>query len=86
MATRCSAIAGIWQATAPPLLAATLIGVVVGLIVGALPGLGPSAGVAIMLPVAVGFGGTPAIAALAGIYYGAMFGGAVTSILPSCTC
>lgn len=72
---------GVWQATAPPLLAATLIGVVIGLIVGALPGLGPSAGAAIMLPVAVGFGGTAAIAALAGIYYGAMFGGAVTSIL-----
>ncbi|MDA1184697.1 MAG: tripartite tricarboxylate transporter permease [Acidobacteria bacterium] len=72
---------GIWQATAPELLAATLIGVVIGLIVGALPGLGPTAGVAIMLPVAVGFGGTAAIAALAGIYYGAMFGGAVTSIL-----
>ena len=72
---------GLWQATAPSLLAATLIGVVIGLIVGALPGLGPTAGVAIMLPVAVGFGGTAAIAALAGIYYGAMFGGAVTSIL-----
>lgn len=72
---------GIWQATALPLLAATFTGVVIGLIVGALPGLGPTAGVAIMLPVAVGFGGTEAIAALAGIYYGAMFGGAVTSIL-----
>ena len=68
---------GIWQATAPELLAATFIGVVIGLIVGALPGLGPTAGVAIMLPVAVSFGGTAAIAALAGIYYGAMFGGAV---------
>jgi len=72
---------GIWQATAPPLLLATLIGVVIGLIVGVLPGIGPAAGTAIMLPVAVGFGGTAAIAGLAGIYYGAMFGGAVTSIL-----
>ena len=72
---------GVWQATSLHLLAATLIGVIIGLIVGALPGLGPSAGAAIMLPVAVGFGGTAAIAALAGIYYGAMFGGAVTSIL-----
>ena len=60
---------------------ATLIGVVVGLIVGVLPGIGPAAGTAIMLPVAVGFGGPAAIAGLAGIYYGAMFGGAVTSIL-----
>ncbi len=72
---------GILQATAPNLLGATLLGVVIGLIVGALPGLGPTAGVAIMLPVAVGLGGTEAIACLGGIYYGAMFGGAVTSIL-----
>jgi putative tricarboxylic transport membrane protein len=62
-------------------LAATLFGVVVGLLIGALPGLGPSAGVAIMLPVVVGLGGVPALACLAGVYYGAMFGGAVTSIL-----
>jgi putative tricarboxylic transport membrane protein len=72
---------GIIQASSPPLLLATLIGVVVGLIVGVLPGIGPAAGTAIMLPVAVGFGGPAAIAGLAGIYYGAMFGGAVTSIL-----
>jgi putative tricarboxylic transport membrane protein len=72
---------GVVDATAPYILLATLIGVVIGLMVGALPGLGPAAGVAIMLPVAVGFDGTAAIAALAGIYYGAMFGGAVTSIL-----
>ncbi len=72
---------GILRATSPELLIATLIGVVVGLIVGVLPGIGPAAGTAIMLPVAVGFGGAAAIAGLAGIYYGAMFGGAVTSIL-----
>jgi putative tricarboxylic transport membrane protein len=72
---------GISQAMSPPLLAATLLGVMIGLIVGALPGLGPTAGVAIMLPIATGFSGTAAIACLAGIYYGAMFGGAVTSIL-----
>ena len=72
---------GISRATTPELLLATLIGVVIGLIVGVLPGIGPAAGTAIMLPVAVGFGGAAAIAGLAGIYYGAMFGGAVTSIL-----
>ncbi|HEY5619677.1 MAG TPA: tripartite tricarboxylate transporter permease [Vicinamibacterales bacterium] len=72
---------GISRATSNELLIATFIGVVVGLIVGVLPGIGPAAGTAIMLPVAVGFGGTAAIAGLAGIYYGAMFGGAVTSIL-----
>lgn len=72
---------GVANAMSPTLLVAVLIGVVVGLMVGALPGLGPAAGVAIMLPVAVGFEGTASIAALAGIYYGAMFGGAVTAIL-----
>lgn len=72
---------GIAQATQLATLSATLFGVVIGLFIGALPGLGPTAGVAIMLPVAIGFGGVPALACLAGVYYGAMFGGAVTSIL-----
>lgn len=72
---------GIIQAAAPLTLAATIFGVVIGLAIGVLPGLGPTAGMAIMLPVAVSFGGVPALAALAGVYYGAMFGGAVTSIL-----
>lgn len=72
---------GIVNALSWSVLAATLIGVLIGLFVGVLPGLGPAAGVAIMLPVAVGFGGVEAIAGLGGIYYGAMFGGAVTSIL-----
>lgn len=65
----------------PSLLIAVIIGAVVGLLVGALPGLGPSAGVAIMLPVAAGFPPEVMLAMLAGVYYGAMFGGAVTSIL-----
>lgn len=68
-------------ATDPGMLLAILVGALVGLLIGALPGLGPTAGVAIMLPVAVGFEPTVALAMLAGVYYGAMFGGAVTSIL-----
>lgn len=72
---------GIVQAAQPATLIATMFGVILGLFIGALPGLGPTAGVAIMLPVAIGFGGVPALACLAGVYYGAMFGGAVTSIL-----
>ncbi|MCE8042343.1 TctA subunit of the tripartite Tricarboxylate transport(TTT) family protein [Halomonas daqingensis] len=63
------------------MLLAVFFGVIIGLFVGVLPGLGPAAGVAILLPVVIGFDGTQAIAALAGVYYGAMFGGAVTSIL-----
>ncbi|MFC5068498.1 tripartite tricarboxylate transporter permease [Flaviflagellibacter deserti] len=74
-------IDGIGQAMQPSILASTMLGAILGLLIGALPGLGPSAGVAIMLPIAVTFGGTAAIACIAGIYYGAMFGGAITSIL-----
>ena len=53
---------GIGQAMQIDILAATMLGAVLGLLIGALPGLGPSAGVAIMLPIAVSFGGTAAIA------------------------
>ena len=54
---------------------------IVGLLIGALPGLGPTAGITIMLSLAVGLGGTAAIACLAGVSYRSMFGGAITSIL-----
>ncbi|HYU18703.1 MAG TPA: tripartite tricarboxylate transporter permease [Chloroflexota bacterium] len=63
------------------------IGVTLGLIIGVLPGLGGTSGVAILLPVTVfiassGPGGpTSAVILLAGVYWGALFGGVVTSIL-----
>lgn len=63
------------------MLAATFIGVVLGLAIGVLPALGPSAAVAILLPIVVRFDPATAMAGLAGVYYGAMYGGAVTSIL-----
>lgn len=72
---------GLVAASDPSILVAILIGSVLGLFIGALPGLGPTAGVAILLPVAVGFDGTAAIAALGAVYYGAQYGGAVTAIL-----
>jgi putative tricarboxylic transport membrane protein len=62
-------------------LLAILVGVLLGLAVGALPALGPAAGVAILLPAIVNLDPTVAIAGLAGVYYGAMYGGAITSIL-----
>lgn len=58
-----------------------LIGVTLGMLVGILPGLGPSAGTAILLPVTFGLNATTAIILLAGIYYGAMYGGTITSVL-----
>jgi putative tricarboxylic transport membrane protein len=57
------------------------IGCAVGLFVGAMPGLGSVNGVAILLPVTFLMGPTTAIMFLAAIYYGAMFGGSISSIL-----
>lgn len=58
-----------------------LIGVTVGMLVGVLPGLGPSAGTAILIPLTFGMEPISAIVMLAGIYYGAMYGGTITSVL-----
>jgi len=63
-----------------------LIGVVLGIIIGVLPGLGGANGVAILLPLTFGMaqqpgGTTSAIIMLSCIYWGALFGGAITSIL-----
>ena len=57
------------------------IGVVLGIIVGVLPGLGWPNGVAILLPLTFGMDPTSAIILLSSIYWGALFGGAITSIL-----
>lgn len=60
------------------------IGVALGLVIGVLPGLGGTSGVAILLPITVYIAATSptsAIIFLAGIYWGALFGGLVTSIL-----
>jgi len=58
-----------------------LAGAMVGMIVGVIPGFGPSAGLAILLPVTFGMDPISAIMMLAAIYYGAMYGGTITSIL-----
>src|SRR5689334_14580350 len=58
-----------------------LIGVVVGMLVGVLPGLGPAATIAILLPVTFGLGPVTSIIMLAGIFYGAQYGGTITSVL-----
>lgn len=57
------------------------IGVVFGMLVGVLPGLGPTAGTAILLPLTFSMTPTESIIMLAGIYYGAMYGGTITSVL-----
>jgi putative tricarboxylic transport membrane protein len=60
------------------------VGVSLGLVIGVLPGLGGTSGVAILLPVSIYIAAsspTSAVIFLAGIYWGALFGGVVTSIL-----
>ncbi|MCF4121614.1 tripartite tricarboxylate transporter permease [Antribacter sp. KLBMP9083] len=58
-----------------------LVGVLVGMFVGVLPGLGPAATIAILLPLTFDVEPVTAIIMLAGIFYGAQYGGTVTSVL-----
>jgi putative tricarboxylic transport membrane protein len=58
-----------------------LIGVVIGMLIGVLPGLGPAATIAILLPITFGLEPVTAIIMLAGIFYGAQYGGTITSVL-----
>ena len=64
-------------------LGLALLGCFLGTIMGALPGLGPSNGVAILIPLAftLGLGATPSLILLTSVYYGAMYGGRISSIL-----
>src|SRR2546425_435357 len=57
------------------------MGSLVGTAIGVLPGLGPPATIALLLPVTYGIPATSAVILLAGIFYGAMYGGSTTSIL-----
>lgn len=65
----------------PTNLLVALIGAFVGTAVGVLPGLGPTATISLLLPISIYLDQTSAIILLAGIYYGAMYGGSITSIL-----
>ncbi|MFD2044845.1 tripartite tricarboxylate transporter permease [Ornithinibacillus salinisoli] len=58
-----------------------LIGVFIGTFIGMLPGLGPISAIAVMIPVTFGMDPTPALVMMAGVYYGAVFGGSTSSIL-----
>ena len=58
-----------------------LVGVFLGTAIGVLPGLGPAATIAMLLPVTVGLPPVSALIMLAGIFYGAQYGGSTTAIL-----
>jgi putative tricarboxylic transport membrane protein len=65
----------------PWLLVMCFAGTFAGTLVGVLPGLGPSAAIAVLLPLTYGADPLVALVSLAGIYYGAMYGGTITSVL-----
>jgi putative tricarboxylic transport membrane protein len=72
---------GFQVALTPMSLFMCVIGVVLGTVIGVMPGLGPSATIAMLLPLTFKLDPTGAMIMLAGIYYGAKYGGSTTSIL-----
>src|SRR5438094_1098831 len=72
---------GFHIAVTPFNLFVAVVGITLGTIIGVLPGLGGANGVAILLPLTFTMPPTSAIILLTSIYWGALFGGAITSIL-----
>src|SRR3954466_11733019 len=74
-------ILGFGVAFTPLHLLYALIGVMLGTLIGVLPGIGPVATIAMLLPITFNLSPTAALIMLAGIYYGAQYGGSTTAIL-----
>jgi TctA family transporter len=74
-------IFGFSIACTPMNLLYAFVGTLLGTIIGVLPGLGPVATISILLPITFSLGPQQAIIMLAGIYYGAQYGGSTTAIL-----
>lgn len=75
-------IAGVTTALSIQNLIMVVVGCLIGTFIGMLPGLGPMSIIAIMIPVAISIGDpATALIMLAGVYYGAIFGGSTSSIL-----
>ena len=72
---------GFGVALAPANLLACFVGVLIGTVVGVLPGIGPIGAMALLIPSTFALSPATALIMLAGIYYGAMYGGSTTSIL-----
>lgn len=72
---------GLSVAMLPANLVACFVGALLGTLIGVLPGLGPTATIAMLLPITFGLPVESAIIMLAGIYYGASYGGSTTAIL-----
>ena len=76
-----SVMLGFSTALTPYNLLYCFLGVFTGTVIGVLPGLGPTATMSLLIPITFHMDTTGAIIMLAGIYYGAMYGGSITSIL-----
>ena len=74
---------GFQTALTPENLLWCFIGVLMGTIIGLMPGLGSTTGVAILIPLTLTLEPVTALIMLAGIYYGAQYGGTITSVLIS---
>ncbi len=72
---------GLSVATQTMNLLAALAGALLGTVIGVLPGLGPVAGVALVIPLTYSLSPVTGLIALAGIFYGCMYGGSTTSVL-----
>jgi putative tricarboxylic transport membrane protein len=72
---------GLATVLTPQNLLFVFLGVLVGMVIGVIPGLGPTATIALLLPVTYGLEPATAVIMLAGIYYGSMYGGTITSVL-----
>ena len=76
-----SLILGFYSAMRPEILMYCFFGVFLGTFVGVLPGIGPLAAISLLLPITYHIEPTAAIVMLAGVYYGAEYGGSTASIL-----
>ncbi len=76
-----SLMGGFAVALTPYNMGLMMVGIVLGVLIGVLPGLGGANGVAILLPLTFSMNPTSAIIMLSCLYWGALFGGAITSIL-----
>src|ERR687888_2131352 len=74
-------IIGFGVAATPINLLFALIGCLLGTLIGVLPGIGPVATIAMLLPITFNLSPVGALIMLAGIYYGAQYGGSTTAIL-----
>lgn len=74
-------ISGLSTAIMPVNLMMVMVGCFAGTFIGMLPGLGPISAIALMIPITYGFDPSTGLILMAGVYYGAIFGGSTSSIL-----